>query len=217
MLRRDQRLQLNTYEDVLAISPRMTNSLNVNSNLVPFTLFLSAALTLSPSANAQGSDPDLDKVLKQAEEQSKKMGMKMPDVKAQLAEVEQDEAKEKAALQKQLDAPGPVALPDWTPNVPQFTADGPARKKLVYDQVKIVVSGTSPLTPAELGDAWDAAKTEKMNRVRNNNSSNETKSVMLELTLRDTDQKVRLQATRAPEEKITHVTVSSPLPKPDED
>ncbi|MFZ3377646.1 MAG: hypothetical protein WA183_19030 [Chthoniobacterales bacterium] len=195
----------------------MTNSLTMKSNFVPVTLFLSAALTLSPLANAQQSDPDLDKALKQAEEQSKKMGIKLPDVKAQLAEVEQDAAKEKAALQKQLEAPGPVALPDWTPTVPQFTADGPARKKLIYDQVKIVVTGTSPLTPAELGDAWDAARTEKMNRTRNNNSSNETKTVMLELTLRDTDQKVRLEATRAPEEKITHITVSSPIPKPDQD
>jgi hypothetical protein len=195
----------------------MGNSLTMNSNFVPITLFLSAALTLSPLANAQESDPDVDKALKQAEEQSKRMGIKVPDVKAQLAEVEQDEAKEKAALQKQLEAPGPVALPDWTPKVPQFTADGPARKKLVYDEVKIVVAGTSPLTPTELADAWDAARTEKMNRTRNNNSSNETKSVMLELTLRDTDQKVRLEATRAPEEKITHVTVSSPLPKPDEE
>lgn len=205
------------YEDVLAIFRRMTNSLTMKSNFVPVTLFLSAALTLSPLANAQQSDPDLDKALKQAEEQSKKMGIKLPDVKAQLAEVEQDAAKEKAALQKQLEAPGPVALPDWTPTVPQFTADGPARKKLIYDQVKIVVTGTSPLTPAELGDAWDAARTEKMNRTRNNNSSNETKTVMLELTLRDTDQKVRLEATRAPEEKITHITVSSPIPKPDQD
>jgi hypothetical protein len=195
----------------------MGNSLTMNSNFVPITLFLSAALTLSPLANAQDSDPDLDKALKQAEEQSKRMGIKVPDVKAQLAEVEQDEAKEKAALQKQLEAPGPVALPDWTPKVPQFTADGPAMKELIYDQVKIVVTGTSPLTPAELADAWEAARTEKMNRTRNNNSSNETKSVMLELTLRDTDQKVRLEATRAPEEKITHITVSSPLPKPDEE
>lgn len=189
----------------------------MNSNFVPITLFLSAALTLSALANAQESDPDIDKALKQAEEQSKRMGIKMPDVKAQLAEVEQDEAKEKAALQKQLEAPGPVALPDWTPKVLQFTADGPARKKLVYDEVKIVVTGTSPLMPAELADAWDASRTEKMNRTRNNNSSNETKSVMLELTLRDTDQKVRLEATRAPAEKITHISVSSPLPKPDEE
>ena len=189
----------------------------MKSNFLRITLLLSATITLSPLAKAQGSDPDLDKALKQAEEQSKKMGIKVPDVKAQLAEVEQDEAKEKAALQKQLEAPGPVALPDWTPKVPQFTAEGPARKKLVYGQVKIVVTGTSPLTPAELGDAWDAARTDKMNRTRNNNSSNETKTVMLELTLRDTDQTVRLEATRAPEEKITHVTVSSPLPKPDED
>jgi hypothetical protein len=80
-----------------------------------------------------------------------------------------------------------------------------------------VVTGTSPLTPAQLGDAWDAARTEKMNRMRSNNSANETKTVILTLTLRDTDQEVRLEATREPEEKITHITVTSPLPKPDED
>ena len=89
----------------------MTNSLTMKSKIVRITLFLSAGLILSPLAKAQESDPDLDKALKQAEEQSKKMGIKAPDVKAQLAEVEQDEAKEKAALQKQLEAPGPVALP----------------------------------------------------------------------------------------------------------
>jgi hypothetical protein len=198
----------------------MINSLTMKSNFVPITLFLSAALTLSPLANAQESDPDLTKALKEAEEQAQKMNIKvpkMPDIKAQLAEIRQDETKEKAALQKQLEAPGPVALPDWTPKVPQFTAAGPATKKLVYDQVKIVVTGTSPLTPAQLGDAWDAARTEKMNRNRNNNSANGTKTVILTLTLRDTDQDVRLEATREPEEKITHITVTSPLPKPDAD
>jgi hypothetical protein len=195
----------------------MINSLTMKSNFAPITLFLFAALTLSPLARAQEPDPDLAKALKEAEEQSKKMNIKVPDIKPQLAEIEQDEAKEKAALQKQLEAPGPVALPDWTPKVPQFTAAGPATKKLVYDQVKIVVTGTSPLTPAQLGDAWDAARTEKMNRMRSNNSANETKTVILTLTLRDTDQEVRLEATREPEEKITHITVTSPLPKPDED
>jgi hypothetical protein len=43
------------------------------------------------------------------------MGVKMPDVKKQIEEVNKEEAKEKAALQKQLEAPGPVALPNWTP------------------------------------------------------------------------------------------------------
>ena len=190
----------------------------MKSNFVPITLFLSAALTLSPWANAQESDPDLAKALKEAEEQSKKMNMKVPDIRPQLAEIEKDEAKEKAALQKQLNAPGQIALPAWTPALPQFTPAGPASKKIMDEQVHIVLSGTSPLTPAQLGDAWEAAKTEKMSFGRSNNSINDTKTVIIYLkTLDDARQEVRLEATRAPKEKITHITVTSPLPKPDED
>jgi hypothetical protein len=55
--------------------------------------------------------------------------MTMPDVKKQLEEVNKEE--EKAALQRQLEAPGPVALPDWTPKVPQFEPAGPVSKKIV--------------------------------------------------------------------------------------
>jgi hypothetical protein len=190
----------------------------MKSNFVPVALFLSAALTLSPLANAQEPDPDLAKALKDAEEQSKKMNMKVPDMKEQLAEIEQDEAKEKAALQKQLEAPGPIALPAWTPALPQFTPAGPATKKIMDEQVHIIVSGTSPLTPAQLGDAWEAVKTEKMSFSRSNNSINDTKTVIITLHPQDAALgEVRLEATRAPKEKITHVTVTSPLPKPDVD
>jgi hypothetical protein len=190
----------------------------MKSNFVPMTLFLSAALTLSPLARAQESDPDLTKALKEAEGQSKKMNMKVPDIKPQLAEIEQDEAKEKAALKKQLEAPGPVALPAWAPKIPQFTPAGPVTRKIMDEQVHIVLTGTSPLTPAQLGDAWEAAKTEKMSFGRSNNSINDTKTVIIYLkTLDDAREEVRLEATRAPKEKITHVTVTSPLPKPDVD
>jgi hypothetical protein len=197
---------------------QMTNSLTMKSNFVPITLFLSAALTLSPLARAQESDPDLAKALREAEEQSKKMNIKVPDVKPQLAEIEQDEAKEKAALQKQLEAPGPVALPAWMPKIPQFTPAGPATKKILWAQVHIVLTGTSPLTPAELGNAWEAAKLEKMTRIRSNNVFNDTKNVIVTLRMQEAPQEeVRLDTTRSSEEKITHITVTSPLPKPDED
>jgi len=59
----------------------------------------------------------VDDAIQQATEVAKKMGVKMPDVKKQLEEVNKEEAKEKAALQKQLEAPGLLALPDWTPKV----------------------------------------------------------------------------------------------------
>jgi hypothetical protein len=190
----------------------------MKSNLVSMTLLLSAALTLSPLAIAQEPDPDIAKALKDAEEQSKKMNLKVPDMKEQLAEIEKDEAKEKAALQKQLNAPGSIALPAWAPAVPQFTPAGPATKKIMDEQVHIVVTGTSPLTPAQLGDAWEAAKTEKMSSGRSNNSINDTKTVII--TLRPQDAalgEVRLEATRAPTDKTTRITVTSPLPKPETD
>ncbi|HEX7518614.1 MAG TPA: hypothetical protein VF345_15145 [Chthoniobacterales bacterium] len=190
----------------------------MKSTFVPITLFLSVALTLSPLARAQETDPDLAKALKEAEEQSKKMNIKVPDIKPQLAEIKQDEEKEKAALQKQLEAPGPVALPAWTPKIPQFTPAGPATKKILWQQVHIVLTGTSPLTPAQLGDDWEALKIEKMSRSRENNSFNDTKTVIIVLRTQDAArEEVRLEATRAPEEKITHITVTSPLPKPEVD
>jgi hypothetical protein len=192
----------------------------MESNFMPITLSLFIALTLSPLLKAQESDSDMmSKALKQTEEQSKKMGLKVPDMKAQMAEIEQVEAKEKAALQKQLEAPGPVSLPAWTPALPQFTPAGPATKKIIDGQVNIVLDGTSTLTPAELGDVWDAAKTEKMSGSRSNNSFNDTKTVIIHLYFaKETAQEeVRLEATRTPKEKITHLTITSPLPKPEVD
>ncbi|MEN3369303.1 MAG: hypothetical protein V7609_1446 [Verrucomicrobiota bacterium] len=182
------------------------------------TLFLVAMFALLPLAHAQEPDPDVSKILKDAEEQAKKMKLKVPGMKEQLAELEKDEAKEKAALQKQLNAPGAIALPAWTPAVPQFTPAGPATKKIIDEQVHIIVTGTSPLSPAELGDAWEAAKSANTSFGRSNNSINDTKTVIINLHPQDTALgSVRLEATRAPKEKITHVTITSPLPKPDVD
>ena len=170
---------------------------------------------LTPLLYGQDTDKEVDEAIQQATDAGKKMGVKMPDVKKQLEEVDKEEAKEKAALQKQLEAPGPVALPDWTPKVAQFKPAGPATKKIVDDEVDVILTGTSTLTPAELGDSWEAAKGDKLNSSRSNNSINDTKTVYIYLSTREEPlQKVILQATRAPEEKITHVTISSPLPKP---
>jgi hypothetical protein len=187
----------------------------MNSNFLAFVFLLFAPLVLTPLLYAQDTDKEVDDAIQQATDAAQKMGVKVPDVKKQLEEVDKEEAKEKAALQKQLEAPGPVALPDWTPKVPQFKPAGPATKKIVDDEVDVILTGTSTLTPAELGDNWEAAKGDKLNSSRSNNSINDTKTVFIYLSTREEPlQKVILQATRAPEEKITHVTISSPLPKP---
>jgi hypothetical protein len=188
----------------------------MNFRLLAFVFCVVASLSLPYLVYAEDPDKEVDDALNEAADAAKKMGVKMPDVKKQLEEVDKEEAKEKAALEKQLELPGPVKLPDWTPKVPQFKADGPAVKKIVDDEVNIVQTGTSPLTPAELGDSWEAAKGDKLNSSRSNNSVNDTKTVFIYLYARsEPPEKVVLEATRAPEEKITHVKISSPLPKPE--
>ena len=88
------------------------------------------------------NDPDLQQLLKQAQEMQKSSGS--PDARKKLAEMEamakqeaaqqeQEEKDEKeklqAALKKQLDAPGPVAFPDWMPVTPEFKPAGTAGQK----------------------------------------------------------------------------------------
>jgi hypothetical protein len=71
------------------------------------------------------------------------------ETKAQIdqaeAENKAEEAKQKAAMQAVVDVKGPVALPDWTPQVPQFTPSGPPARELVDGEPKVIQIGTSPL------------------------------------------------------------------------
>ena len=189
----------------------------MNSRLLAFVSLPITSLLLTPSLLAQDTDKEVDDAIQQATEAAKTMGVKMPDVKKQLEEVDKEEAKEKAALQKQLEAPGPVGLPEWSPKVPQFEPTGPVSRKIVSDEVNIIQTGTSLLTPAELGDSWEeAAKGDKLNSSRTNGSYNDTKVVTIYLSTRQEPlQSVVLEAKRSPEDKITHVTISSPLPKPE--
>jgi len=78
----------------------------MNSRFLAFVSLLIASFLLAPSLRAQDTDKEVDDAIQQATEVTKKMGVKMPDVKKQLEEVNKEEAKEKAALQKQLEAPG---------------------------------------------------------------------------------------------------------------
>jgi len=177
-------------------------------------------------------DPDLQQLLKQAQEMQKSSGS--PDARKKLAEMEamakeqaaqqeQEEKQEKeklqAALKKQLDAPGPVAFPDWTPVTPEFKPAGKPTKKLVDEEVKIVQTGTSLLTPEQLADSWESAtvvKEKNLSRGRNNLNVNGKITRILSLsTQTDPVERVELEASREPNSKVTQVEISSPLPKPD--
>ena len=177
-------------------------------------------------------DPDLQQLLKQAQEMQKSSGS--PDARKKLAEMEamakeqaeqqeQEEKQEKeklqAALKKQLDAPGPVAFPDWTPVTPEFKPAGKPTKKLVDEEVKIVQTGTSSLTPEQLADSWESAtvvKEKNLSRGRNNLNVNGKITRILSLSTQTNPvEKVELEASREPNSKVTQVEISSPLPKPD--
>jgi hypothetical protein len=176
-------------------------------------------------------------MLKEAQEMQKEakklQNPASPDTKKRLAEMlsqakeeearqEQEEKREKerlqAALKKQLEAPGPVVLPDWTPATPEFKAAGAPARKIVDDEVKIVQTGTSSLTPEKIADSWEAAAVaaNNLNQSRNNITVNGTITMILFLSTRtDPRQEVELEASREPDSKITQVEISSPLPEPD--
>ena len=213
------------------------NSLRSALSILIFSFFLCAPLLRAQ--NDAADDTDLTKMLKEAQDMQKeaeKMQLENPtpagkkktmaeleaESKAELARMEAQEKKEKeqlqAALKKQLAEPGPTALPEWTPKTPQFTAAGPAIKKIVDDEVKIIQTGTSTLAPKELADNWEAAATAagNLNHTRNNITTNGNLTTIMFLSTRtDPEQKVEMEARRAPDEKITHVEISSPLPKPE--
>ena len=199
-------------------------------------------LLFATSARAQDNpldDPDLQQLLKQAQEMQKnardlQKSPGSPDTRKKLADMEamakqeaarqeQEEKDEKeklqTALKKQLEAPGPVAFPDWTPVTPEFKPAGKPTKKLVDEEVKIVQTGTSSLTPEQLADSWESAtvvKEKNLSRGRNNLNVNGKISRILSLsTQTDPVEKVKLEASREPNSKVTQVEISSPLPKPD--
>ncbi len=186
-------------------------------------------LLLATSIRAQDNpvdDPDLQQLLKQAQEMQKSARdlqknpgspdtrKKLADMEAmakqQVAQQEQEEKDEKEKLQtslkKQLDAPGPVAFPDWMPATPEFKPAGKPTKKLVDEEVKIVQSGTSSLTPEKIAESWQAAA-----GVANNlNQSLNKMNVNGKIT------RILFLSTRTdPDSKVTQVEISSPLPKPE--
>jgi len=208
-----------------------------------YCILVVLCLFLASSLRAQDDNPlndrDLKDLLKQAQEMQKeakelqKQNLAPPNTEKKLAEMlsqakeeearqEQEEKREKeklqAALKKQLEAPGPVALPDWTPATPEFKAAGAPARKIVNDEVRIVQTGTSSLTPEKIADSWQAAANaaNNLNQSLNKISVNGKITRILFLSTRtDPRQEVELEASREPDSKITQVEISSPLPKPD--
>ena len=183
-------------------------------------------------------DPDLQQLLKQAQEMQKNARdlqknsgsrdarKNLSDLEAmaeqQVAQQEQEEKHEKeelqAALKKQLDAPGPVTLPEWTPATPEFKPARKPAKKIVDDEVKIVQTGTSLLTPEKIADTWQAAANAANNLNQSLNKMNvngKITRILFLSTRTDPRQEVELEASREPDSKATQIKISSPLPKPD--
>ena len=207
----------------------------MHSRHIPISLVVISFLFAS-SVRAQDdnplNNPDLKKMLEAAQEMQKQ-NPTSPDSKKKLSEMlsqakeeearqEQEEKQEKAklqaALKKQLDAPGPVVLPDWTPATPEFKAAGAPARKIVNDEVRIVQTGTSSVTPEKIADSWQAAANaaNNLNQSLNKISVNGKITRILFLSTRtDPRQEVELEASREPDSKITQVEISSPLPKPD--
>jgi hypothetical protein len=183
------------------------------------------------------NDPDLKEMLKEAQEMQKEakklQNPAAPDTKKKLAETlsqakeeearqEQQEKHEKeklqAALKKQLEAPGPVVLPDWTPATPEFKAAGVPAKRIVDDEVRIVQIGTSSLTPEKIADSRQAVANAANNLNQSLNKINvngKITRISFLSTRTDPRQEVGLEASREPDSKITQVEILSPLPKPD--
>src|SRR5437016_12128197 len=128
-------------------------------------LFSIVALALITTIPALAQEDDIDAAMKKAMENANKPASKADmkkleqQAKAQIdqaeAENKAEEAKQKAAAQAVVDAKGPTSFPDWTPTIPQFAPAGPPARKLVDGEPRIIQTGTSPLSPEALCDAWD--------------------------------------------------------------
>jgi hypothetical protein len=109
-------------------------------------------------------------------------------------------------VQAIVDAKGPASFPDWTPQVPQFAPSGPPARKLVDGEPKIVQTGTSPLSPEALCDAWDKFANPKFSHERGGSEINHNADLYVSYRNNEDNGTVRLEAE--------HVTISSPIPIP---
>ncbi len=189
---------------------------------------LCVAFVLAVCLPAFAEDDEIDAAMKQAMKQAMENANK-PASKADMKKMEQqakaqidqaeaenkaEDAKRKAAAQAVLDAKGPTSFPGWTPDVPQFTPAGPPVRKLVDGEPRIVQTGTSPLPPEALCDAWDKFANPKFSHERGGSELNHNADLYVSYRNNEDNLTVKLEAERKAGGKITHVTISSPLPIP---
>jgi hypothetical protein len=189
-------------------------------------LLVVAVLSLTIPAFAE--DDEMDAAMKQAMKQAME-GANKPASKADMKKLEQqakaeidaadaenkaEEGKQKAAAQAMVDAKSPGSFPDWTPQVPQFTPAGPPARKLVDGEPKIVQTGTSTLAPEALCDAWDKFANPKFSHERGGSELNHNADLYVSYRNNEDNGTVRLEAERKAGGKVTHVTISSPIPIP---
>ena len=190
-------------------------------------LFLCAALALISATVGFAQEKDdidaqIDAQMKAALKDPNKPVPKNPNMKqmeknamADIAKADAEEkaeaAKQKAAMQAVVDAKGPVAFPDWTPQVPQFTPSGPVTRKLVEGEPKIILTGTSPLPPGALADAWDKFSNPKFSHERTGSEINHSVDLFVSFRNGEDGTEVKLEAERKAGAKLTHVTISAPL------
>jgi hypothetical protein len=187
-------------------------------------LFFFSALSLITTALCFAQDDDIDTAMKKAMENANKPASKADmkkleqQAKAQMDQMEvenkADEAKRKAAAQAVVDAQGPTSFPDWTPPVPQFTPSGPPARKLVDGEPKIIQTGTSSLSPEALCDAWDTFANPKFSHERGGSEINHNADLYVSFRNGENNTEVKMEAERKAGAKVTHVTISSPLPVP---
>ena len=185
------------------------------------TFFIAAAFSVAIPASAQDDDKDVADALKKAKEAAKKMGIKtsgMDDAKKML---DDENKKEAAHKKKQLEAAQKdLMFPSWMPPVPQFKPDGPIAVQKIDDEDLIAQTGTSPLPPEQIADAWYEVAKEGFGRSKSTNNVNGRITIYVNLRKYrvDPQEDIKLTVDRKPEDKITKVTISKNLPEiPDED
>ena len=187
-------------------------------------LFFFSALALITTAFCFAQDDDIDAQIKKAMENANKPASKADmnkleqqakaDIANAEAETKADEAKQKAAAQAVIDAQGPTSLPNWTPEVPQFTPSGPPARKLVDNQPMVIVTGTSPLSAEALCDAWDKFSNPKFSHERTGSDINHNADLFVSFRNGEDGTEVKMEAQRKAGAKVTRVTISSPMPVP---